>query len=340
MGNPFANNQSISRNTLPSFRYRDGEDFSLWQEKAREKLKELLGLPYRICQKDFRSENVKEYPDHSRIYFTYMSEPGYSVPGCCCIPKEIKDGSPVVICLQGHSTGMHRSLGETKYPSDSEKESGDRDFAMQAVRQGYIAIAIEQRCFGQCGGKENGDTNCQQSSLAALMLGRTTIGERVWDVSNLIDLVKDGVFPEAKDRKICLTGNSGGGTATFYASCLDNRIDYVMPSCAVCTFDDSILNVPHCVCNYIPGIKLFFDMGDLGGLIAPRPLVVVAGEKDDIFPIGGTTQAFSEIKRFYKAAGAENKCRLVVGPGGHRYYADIAWGAMNGYLFGNGAEKY
>ena len=56
MGNPFANNQSISRNTLPSLRYRDGEAFSLWQEKAREKLKELLGLPYRICfQQEYHS---------------------------------------------------------------------------------------------------------------------------------------------------------------------------------------------------------------------------------------------------------------------------------------------
>lgn len=332
MGIPFENNQRIAANTQPSMRYRDGEKFEEWVKASREKLKELLGFPYLKCEKNFKVTSVKDCGDHKRTYFSYFSEPGYEVPGCCCVPVKIAENSPVVICIQGHSTGMHWSLGERTYPQDMGKPLNDRDYAMQAVREGYIAIAIEQRCFGQCGGKETGDTNCSQSSLAALMLGRTTIGERVWDVSNLIDLIKAGVFPEAEGRKICLTGNSGGGTATYYASCIDTRIDYAMPSCAVCTYQDSILNVPHCVCNYIPRIKLYFEMGDLGGLIAPRPLVVVAGEKDDIFPKGGTEEAFSQIKRLYEACGAGDKCKLVFGPEGHRYYAAVAWPALREYL--------
>ena len=66
-------------------------------------------------------------------------------------------------------------------------------------------------------------------------------------------------------------------------------------------------------------------MGDLGGLIAPRPLIVVNGREDDIFPNPGVEEAFSEIKRLYAAAGVPERTALVTGDGGHRFYADIAW---------------
>ena len=60
-------------------------------------------------------------------------------------------------------------------------------------------------------------------------------------------------------------GNSGGGTATYYAACLDERISLAMPSCAVCSWDQSIAVKRHCACNYVPYIANYFDMGDMGG---------------------------------------------------------------------------
>jgi hypothetical protein len=66
-------------------------------------------------------------------------------------------------------------------------------------------------------------------------------------------------------------------------------------------------------------------MPDLAGLIAPRPLIVVAGRDDDIFPIAAVREAFTTIQAVYDAAGASDACELVVGDGGHRFYADDAW---------------
>ena len=70
-------------------------------------------------------------------------------------------------------------------------------------------------------------------------------------------------------------------------------------------------------------------MGDLAGLIAPRKLVIAAGQKDDIFPIEGTYRAFAEIQRLYNAAGAPENCALVVGEGGHLNYADLLWDKLH-----------
>ena len=66
-------------------------------------------------------------------------------------------------------------------------------------------------------------------------------------------------------------------------------------------------------------------MGDLAGLIAPRRLVIAAGETDDIFPIEGTKRCFERIKFIYEAAGAAENCALVIGDGGHFNYADLIW---------------
>ena len=78
------------------------------------------------------------------------------------------------------------------------------------------------------------------------------------------------------------TGNSGGGTATIYASALLENIKVSMPSCALCTYKDSIGAMHHCTCNFVPNIAIDFDMGDLCGLIAPRKLIVVSGGQQGI----------------------------------------------------------
>ena len=70
------------------------------------------------------------------------------------------------------------------------------------------------------------------------------------------------------------------------------------------------------------------DMGELGGLVAPRGLVVVNGKNDPIFPDNGVRRVYAEIERLYAAAGVPDRCRLVTGPGEHRFFADLAWPVM------------
>ena len=124
-------------------------------------------------------------------------------------------------------------------------------------------------------------------------------------------------------------GNSGGGTATYYAACMEERICLAMPSCAVCTYKDSIGAMHHCSCNYVPNIANYFDMGDLAGIIAPRKLIVVNGVEDKIFPKDGVNETYEVIKDMYRAAGAENNCAHVEGPEGHRFYADLSWPVLH-----------
>lgn len=321
-------------NVIPSMRYDIKEDFFEWKMAAKEKLIELLRLPQELCEDMFCIVAEKSFDKYKRIDFEFQSEPGYFVSASFLIPKACTGKIPTVICIQGHSTGMHVSLGEEKYEEDKADIAGGRDFAIRAVAEGLCAVTIEQRYMGSAGHAEDGNPACLKNNegMATLLLGRTAIGERVWDISRLIDVIIKH-FPEYVDagRIICL-GNSGGGTATFYASCLDERIYMSVPSCSVCSFDDSIMAMWHCPCNFIPGIRKYFDMGDLGCLIAPRKLVVVCGIDDDIFPLSGVEKSFEIIKSVYEHIGKKDDCALVKGNGGHQFYPDDAWPIIHKYL--------
>ena len=132
--------------------------------------------------------------------------------------------------------------------------------------------------------------------------------------------------------RIGLMGNSGGGTTTMFGAALLDRISYAIPSCYFNTFQASIMSINHCACNYVPGMLRYAEMSDVMGLFAPRKLVIVAGRDDDIFPLEATKASFAQLQQIYADAGAGESCSLVVGEGGHRFYADDAWPVMLAYM--------
>lgn len=312
---------------VPDMRYDFASDFSAWQVSARRKLEELLGLPFQSCKDDFSITGKKSGDGYEQIDFEFQSEEGYYVPCNMLVPQGAVLPRPTVICLQGHSTGKHISLGVKKFGGDEESIAGGRDFAVQAVKEGYCAIVLDQRYMGTAGQSKGGGPACwdDNAALSAILMGRTALGERVWDIMRLIDVASTWLKEYVDAENIMCMGNSGGGTATFYASCMDQRIKLSMPSCAVCTFDASIMAMHHCSCNFIPGIRRYFDMGDLGALIAPRKLVVVCGKEDPIFPYDGVQESFEQIKKVYDMLGKSEDCRLITGQGGHQFYSEDAW---------------
>ena len=323
--------KELMQQTTPACSYKDG-DFKAWQKQAKEKLSDLLGLQkFQKVAPETEIEYQKQMDGFTEIRFTFQSEKGYRVPCHLRLPDGVEN-PPVIICLQGHSKGMHISLGNPKYPGDENSISGgDRDFCVRAVKEGFAAIALEQRNFGECGGTEEGP-KCFESALTALLMKRTTVGERVWDIQRLIDVLENEFSDKVDVNCICCMGNSGGGTATAYVAALEERIKLAMPSSAICTFKDSIGAMRHCACNYVPGIADVFDMGDLIAMAHPAYYVQVSGIEDGIFPVSGAEAMFNAGKSAYQTQGDENRVALVKGNGGHRFYADDSWPIVHEFL--------
>lgn len=331
MKSAYENNKDLMQLQKPALAY-GGKDFEAWKNSAREKLSELLGMnKFTYVAPEVEIEYETKIDNAIEIRFTFRTEAGYRVPCHLLLPDEIEN-PPVIICLQGHSKGMHVSLGRPKYEGDEDIiKGGDRDFCVRAIKEGFAAISVEQRNFGECGGNEEGP-RCFESSMTALLMGRTTIGERVWDISRLIDVLETEFADKVDTNKICCMGNSGGGTATAYVAALEDRIVLAMPSCAMCTFKDSIGAMEHCSCNYVPKIAEYFDMGDLMAMSYPKYYVQVSGIEDPIFPIYGAKEVFEKGRQAYKDCGGEQRCTLVKGNGGHRFYADDSWPVVHKYI--------
>ena len=320
----------LLKGTEPSMSYDGSIPRDEWKSRAKAKLTELLGLPLGECECKAEMEYSKVCDGYTEHRFSVQTEPGYYVPCHLRIPSGVGKPIPLTLCLSGHGGGMHVALGVAKNEKDEAALSSwhHRAMAPRSNKEGRAALVIEARNFGEASLTGYG-TSCTEAAKIALLMGRTVIGERVWDAMRILDAV-GSAFTEIDMSNIVCTGNSGGGTATYYLACLDERITVAAPSCSICTYEDSIAAMPHCLCNHIPGIRKYFEMGDLAGLIAPRKLVIAAGMTDDIFPIDGTKRCFEKIKFIYGSAGAEESCALVIGDGGHLNYADLIWAKIHG----------
>lgn len=324
----------IVKNVAPKLSFDENCDYNEWREKIKSKLTELLGLDViaeNACPTNIDIEETVEFDTYTRIRLTYESEKENLVPAYLLLPK--KEGKfPLAIALQGHTTGFHISIGEKKFGVD-EKYIESSTFGLQAVENGFAVLCIEQRGMGETRSPlypgPGGVHACCFTAMTAVNLGRTVIGERVWDVSRGIDALETLAYDCIDLSKIVILGNSGGGTATFYAGCCDERIGIVAPSCAFCSYEASIMSILHCVCNNIPQASRWFEMEDLSCLIAPRRLAVLTGRLDDIFPLAGVEKSYETVKKIYAKAGVPDNCSITVMPKAHYWCKDEAWETIN-----------
>ncbi len=320
-----------------AFQARDGAELSAWQAAFRPRLREALGLDNMHADlsgyvpKAERLETA-DLGSHVRERWYLWVEPTVPLPFYLMLPKGMEPGDgrklPLVLVPHGHNhphiyVGISRDEAE-----EAHMLEGDRDIARQgAAEEGYIVIAPTARAFGETRTAKDIRADkmhsCRDQLVHDLLVGRTPVGERVWDTSRLIDWALANLPVDA--RRIAITGNSGGGTISLFASACDTRIALSMPGCYFCTFVGSIGTIHHCECNYVPGILRMGEMYDVAGLIAPRPFCAIAGRDDDIFPIAHVRFAYERLRAIYAVAGAEDRCELHVGDGGHRYFKTPAW---------------
>ncbi|MCY4402042.1 MAG: acetylxylan esterase [Candidatus Poribacteria bacterium] len=315
------------------FRETTREGMIAWQSNFRPELREILGLDNMESDLDGYTPkaeqlNVLDLDDHIRENWYLWVEPTVPLPFYLIRPKAIEGKLPLILTPHGHNhPHIYAGIAHSE-KEEQEMLEGERDIARQAaVEEGYIAIAPTTRAFGETrtdADKNNNNTHsCRHQLVHDILVGRTPIGERVWDMSRLIDWAIENLPIDAE--RIAITGNSGGGTVSLFAAACETRIAVAVPSCYFCTFEGSIGTIRHCECNYVPGVMRLGEMYDVAGLIAPRPFCAISGKDDPIFPIGHVKLAYEKLKEIYTVAGVGDRCELYIGEGGHRYYKTGAW---------------
>jgi dienelactone hydrolase len=302
-----------------------------WRDRARPALHALLGLD-RMAEELTGWEpkitlgETETLDGYTRTKGVMSPEPDVSVPFYLLRPP---GAGPFPLAVMPHGHGPHGRYANI-YRTQKEKEHiahEDRDVAVQAVRRGYIAIAPATRGLG-CPGvpdidKRHSDRDCRSQMVHCLLAGRTPMGERVWDMSRLLDWGL--ALPGIDARRTLIMGNSGGGVVSLFAAACDPRFAVSVSSCAYSSFIKKDGTVQLCDCNLVPGILRFGDAHDIAGLIAPRYFQAVHGEKDKLFNQDDVQRSAARTRSVFESADVPGHFDLQVGPEGHRFYKDLMW---------------
>ncbi len=296
-----------------------------WQRTLRTKLTELLG-GFPAARPALRpiTLETRSFPAYRRETIVFDSRPGVSVLAYVLLPTKTSTPAPAVICVPGHGRGVDDIVGIDEEGRDrTDKPGYEHDFAIQVAEAGLAAVAIEPMGFGCRRDALNARQGlshkaCEPVAGGALLVGQTLIGWRVWDIMRTVDYI--ATRSDLNAKRVGCMGISGGGTATLFATALEPRIGVAMVSGYLNTFRDSIGSLAHCVDNYVPGILNWAEMHDIAALIAPRPLFIESGEKDNIFPIHASIESFQQVREAYTVFGAAGVLEQEVFPGEHSFW--------------------
>ena len=312
--------------------------FGQWQEKARGALIELTGLQQ--MEKDLggftpkirlgQAEKTNE--PFTRALCSIETEPGVVIPFYLLIPKDANPAQPLplLLCPHGHDKlGLHSYAGafkDEKHRKTVLQREGD--IGAQAARRGFVVIAPATRGLAEevlvpDPKGRHGNRPCRAQLIHCLLGGRTPTAERIWDMQRLLDWAEK--HPIIDPKRIVMTGNSGGGVLTAYTAAIDTRIKVAIPSCSFTSVTSKEGFIFHCDCCLVPKLRNWGDWKELGGLVAPRHLLIVHGVSDGLHHRPTVDKLGGQLKNIFKAAGAPNNTELEWGNSGHRFYPSLMW---------------
>jgi len=298
-----------------------------WQVETRTALAQTIGL--RAPGSASLHPRVIEEVDkggYIREKILLQTGPHTSMPVYLLLPALAPRPLPVVIAFHGHGYGVKDIVG--LWEDGEERDTPDgyhKDFAVELCRAGFAVAAPEIACFGERQtdfsylnttlGQEV-PSSCEHAAMLAFHLGGSVVGMRVQDGLRLVDYLE--TRPELDIARLGAMGISGGGMHTFFSTCLDERIKACVISGYYSTFQDSILAMAHCACNFVPGLGQFGEMYDMVGMLAPRPLLVESGSHDPIFPRQAVEKSVERARAVYSVFGADGQVQTDYFEGRHQ----------------------
>jgi fermentation-respiration switch protein FrsA (DUF1100 family) len=260
-----------------------------------------------------------------RHRFTYASEAGQRVPGILLAkPDILNDGKRHAVVIVLHGTGG--------------KKEGELGTLTTLATDNFIAVSIDARYHG-----ERGNQTAYNAAIAqAFADGKShpLYYDTVWDVMRLIDYLQSR--PDVDPKRIGLMGISKGGIETWLTAAADPRVAVAVPCISVQSFQWGLGNdgwrgrvgtvgkgfeaaaksagvgtpdaafVKRFYDRLIPGIYTQFDGPNMLPLIAPRPLLVISGDKDPMNPVPGLRLCEQSTKPAYAADGAADKFNVIL----------------------------
>lgn len=318
-------------------------EYAEWAKSTRLKLQEITGMAsMEACVPSPRLIESVQLDGYRRDKMMLRTEPDVWMPFYVLIPDAAKQKNPCIIAPHGHESGGKLSVsGRSDLKAvQAQIDKYHYDYGVQFVRRGYIVFCPDARAFGERRewtkqGNEPElflNSSCVQLNHMAIPLGQSVTGMWTWDLMRLVDYIESR--PDC--GTIGCAGLSGGGLQTLWLAAMDERIQCAAVSGYFYGYKDALLKLSdNCACNYVPNLWKYVDMGDLGALIAPRPLLIESGSRD---PLNGerglanVTEQLEITRQAYELFGKEERLRHYVFDGEHRWDGAETYDFFNCFL--------
>jgi dienelactone hydrolase len=216
----------------------------------------------------------------------------------------------------GPHAGVVHSLGH--WMENARLEPDIQRFNARLARAGMIVLAYDTLGQGErrIGWHQHGQP-------APLLAGFTSLGVMVVETLTALDLL--GARDDVDADRLGLTGASGGGFVSTFATALDARVAAAAICCILNTHAGQVRDAALGtgwdgwvdLCNQVPRLAATASMGMVLGAASPSRVTVVHAIDDPPFPIAGARAVVAEAAAVYDALGAGGHARLVEITGGH-----------------------
>jgi dienelactone hydrolase len=306
----------------------DAAAIAAWKTRFASRLRTTLGptpAPVPLAVEVLDSVDCGSY---QRDHVVYDSEEFMSVPAYLLVPHDRQTASPgpAVLAVHGHGPGKAEACGVVE-PNDPPNGYGHA-----LAERGYVVLAPDLRTFGERSEWNPPDIYaCNLQLVQASMLGYMPLALDLWDLARGLDLLAE--HPLVDPARIGMVGLSFGATCTLFLAALDERVAAAVVCCYFNAWQDCA-PIPWNMCGsqVAPGIVNAFDHADLAAAVAPRPLLVVNGTEDDIFPVDAAVREMTKVRAVYDTLGASARVDHDVFDGGHRWNNDRAWPFLDRFL--------
>jgi dienelactone hydrolase len=262
---------------------------------------------------------VKEFDTYTAWRVWFDTVPGVQAYGILLVPKT-PGPKPALICVHGHQGTPEIVAGFLS--DDVLKNNIYRTFGRTAVQRGYVAwCPMIQGYYSEEHQPQDGPDSKGRDLLhkKALLTGRTLMGLEVAKLRRGVDFLE--TLPDVDRSRIGIYGLSKGGHYTLYTAGIETRLKAVVVSG---WFNDRAKKVggyktednptpfitrTHRSEYYLPDLLDRFGDAELAWMIAPRPLLIEAGTKDDSVNVHFAREEFQRVQAVY---GRLDKSSLAV----------------------------
>lgn len=258
----------------------------------------------------------------------FQSKPGLYVTANLYRPRTLNGKRlPAIVYVCGHS-GKGRDGNKSAF----------QDHGFWFANNGYVCIVLDTLQLGEIPGVHHGTYGRTTAHFKSWGIdvkpetearmwwhsaGYTPAGVECWNGVRAIDYLVSR--PDVDADKIGVTGISGGGAATFWIACADDRVKVAVPVSGMSDLESYVMNKVvngHCDCMFLHNTYQW-DWTTIAALVAPRPMLFANSDNDKIFPMDGNRRIIAKLRTLYKMHNKPDLVDDYVSVGGHDYRPDL-----------------